>query len=82
LDYYGSVIFRDKSDKKPGGKMSIIKVVNKYKIGEQPKDLSFWQSKSHQERIDALEQIRREYNQWRYHAEQGFQRVYKIIKRT
>ena len=62
--------------------MSIIKVVNKYKIGEQPKDLSFWQSKSYQERIDALEQIRQEYNQWRYPAEQGIKKVYKIIKQT
>ena len=62
--------------------MSIIKVVTKYKIDEQPSDFSFWQSKSYQERIDALEQIRQEYNQWRYHAEQGLQRVYKIIKRT
>ncbi len=62
--------------------MSIIKVVNKYKIGEEPSDFSFWQSKSYEERIDTLEQIRQEYNEWKYHAEQGFQRVYKIIKRT
>ena len=62
--------------------MSIIKVVNKYKVGEEPSDFSFWQSKSYEERIDALEQIRQEYNEWKYHAEQGFQRVYKIIKRT
>lgn len=61
--------------------MSIIKVVNKYKIDEQPSDFSFWQSKSHEERIDALEQIRQEFNNWKYNAEQRFQRVYKIIKR-
>jgi hypothetical protein len=60
--------------------MNIIKVVNKYKIDEAPNDFSFWQSKSHEERIDALEQIRQEYNQWRYHAEHGFQRIYRIIK--
>ena len=64
-----------------GENMGIIKVVNKYKINEQPNDFSFWQSKSYEERIDVLEQIRQEYNQWRYHAEPGFQRVYKIIKR-
>ncbi|RJQ53870.1 MAG: hypothetical protein C4530_17550 [Desulfobacteraceae bacterium] len=57
------------------------KVVRKYKIKEQPKDFSFWQSKSYEERLDALEQIREEYNSWRYHAEQGFQRVYRIVKR-
>jgi len=30
----------------------------------------------------ALELIREEYNSWRYNAEQGFQRVYRVIKRT
>jgi len=60
--------------------MSILKVVNKYKFGEEPKNISFWQSKSYEERIDALEQIRHEYNQWRYPAQPGLQRVYKIIK--
>ena len=60
--------------------MSVKKVIKKYKINEQPNDFSFWQSKSYEERIDALEQIREEYNQWRYNAEQRFQRVFRIIK--
>ncbi|MFC1515324.1 hypothetical protein ACFL7E_01045 [Thermodesulfobacteriota bacterium] len=60
--------------------MSIVKVVKKYKIDEQPGDFLYWQSKSYEERLDALEQIRREYNQWRYDAEQGFQRVCRIVK--
>ena len=60
--------------------MSIIKSVKKYKISEQPSDFAFWQSKSYDERIDALEQIRKEFNEWRYSAEQRFQRVYRIIK--
>lgn len=62
--------------------MSITKVVKKYKFNEQPNDFVFWQSRSHNERLDALEQIRKEYNLWRYNAEQGFQRVYRIIKRA
>ena len=62
--------------------MSISKVVNKYKIDEQPSDFSYWQAKSYEERLEALEQIRKEYNSWRYNAEQGFQRVYRIVKRT
>ncbi len=62
--------------------MSLNNVVNKYHLEEQPKDFSYWQSKSYQERIDALEQIRHEYNQWRYPHELRFQRVYKIIKRS
>ncbi len=60
--------------------MGISKVVKKYDINNQPNDFSYWQSKSYQERLAALEQIRSEYNSWRYHAEQRFQRVYRIIK--
>ena len=60
--------------------MSISKVIRKYKINEQPNDFSFWQSKSYEEQLDALEQIRKEYNSLRYSAEQGFQRIYRIVK--
>ena len=62
--------------------MGITKVVRKYKINEQPNDFSFWQSRSYEERLDTLEQIRKEYNSWRYSAEQRFQRVYRIVKRV
>jgi hypothetical protein len=61
--------------------MGIDKVINKYNIDEQPSDFSFWQSKSYEERLAALEQIRKEYNSWRYDAEQGLQRVFRIVKR-
>jgi hypothetical protein len=71
----------DLKNQTTGNIMSLIKVVNKYKIDEQPNDFSFWQSKSYEKRIDALEQIRQEFNNWKYNAEQRFQRVYKIIKR-
>ncbi|MFH1974930.1 MAG: hypothetical protein ABIJ52_05120 [Pseudomonadota bacterium] len=60
--------------------MSISKVIKKYKINEQPSEFLYWQSRSYEERLDALEQIRKEYNLWRYNAEQGFQRIYRIIK--
>ena len=60
--------------------MEISKVVKKYKINEQPGDFQYWQSKSYEERLNVLEQIRKEYNLWRYNAEQGFQRVCRIIK--
>ena len=62
--------------------MSINKVIKKFKLGEQPNDLIFWQSKPYEERLEALEQIRKEYNLWRYNAEQGLQRVYRIVKRA
>jgi hypothetical protein len=58
--------------------MSISKVVKKYRIDEQPNDFLFWQSKSYEERLNALEKIRKEYNLWRYNAEQGFQRILLI----
>jgi len=61
--------------------MAIIKIIKKYGIDEQPTDFSFWQTKSYEDRLNALEQIRKEYNSWRYDAEQGFQRVYRIVKR-
>jgi hypothetical protein len=64
------------------GFMGISKVIKKYKFNEQPNDFLFWQSKSYEERLDALEQIRKEYNSWRYNAEQGFQRIYRIVKRA
>lgn len=62
--------------------MSISKVIAMHKLNEQPNDFVFWQSRSYEERLDALEQIRKEYNSWRYDAEQGFQRVYRIVKRA
>jgi hypothetical protein len=61
--------------------MEISRVVKKFKINEQPNDFSYWQSKTYEDRLNALEQIREEYNLWRYNAEQGFQRVYRIVKR-
>ena len=62
--------------------MGIRKVVRKYKLGAQPNDFSYWQSRSYEERLEALEQIRKEYNSWRYHAEQGFQKIHRIVERT
>ncbi len=62
--------------------MMIDKVIKKYNIDEQPSDFSFWQTRSYEERLAALEQIRKEYNLWRYDAEQGFQRVFRIVKRA
>jgi hypothetical protein len=62
--------------------MSISKVIKKYKFNEQPNDFVYWQSRSYEERLDALEQIRKEYNLWRYNAEQRFQKVYRIVKRA
>jgi hypothetical protein len=61
--------------------MNISKVIKKYKIDEQPNDFLYWQSRSYEERLETLENIRKEYNLWRYNAEQGFQRIYRVVKR-
>ena len=59
----------------------IEKVVRKVNFGEQNSDFAYWQSKSYIERLSALEEIRREYNDWKYtNAEQRFQRVYRVVK--
>ena len=52
-----------------------------YKKGEEPSDVLYWLSVPPIERIRALEQIRKEYNDWKYGPERGFQRVYRVVKR-
>jgi hypothetical protein len=56
-------------------------IVRKGKLKEQGNDFLYWQSQPYLVRLSTLEQIRNEYNTWKYGTEQGFQRVYRIIKR-
>ena len=57
--------------------------VRKGKIQDMDRsfDLKYWQAQLPAARLSALEQIRQEYHHWRYGAEPGFQRVFKIVKR-
>jgi hypothetical protein len=57
------------------------KFVRKGKLSEQGNDFLFWQSQPPEKRLLTVEQIRQEYNSWKYGSEQGFQRVYRIVKR-
>ena len=59
----------------------VIKTVTKVPVREQKSDFAYWQTQPYEVRLATLEQIRREYHQWRYGAEPGFQRVYTIVKR-
>ena len=60
---------------------TIKKIVSKSNLSEKKSDFTFWQTKSYAERLAALEEIRQEYNNWKYtDAEQRFQRVYRIVK--
>jgi hypothetical protein len=58
-------------------KIPVVKV----SIREQPSDFAYWQGQPYQVRLATLEQIRREYHQWRYGAEPRLQRVHTIVKR-
>jgi hypothetical protein len=61
--------------------LRISKVVRKVHFGEEKTDADYWRALPYQARIDLLGQLRLEYNQWKYHAQPGFQRVDKIVKR-
>ncbi|NCQ98105.1 MAG: hypothetical protein GPJ11_01300 [Microcystis aeruginosa L211-101] len=57
------------------------KTVNKISLKQQASDFNYWQKQTPQKRLEALEQIRQEYHQYKYNAQPRFQRVYTIIKR-
>lgn len=60
--------------------MSMDKEVRKVPLDEQERDVIYWRTQPYEARLAALEQIRREYHQWRYGSEPGFQRVFTIVK--
>lgn len=59
----------------------IAKVVSRVPLRSDKTDSAYWQTQTYQARLDALEQIRREYHLWKYHAEPRLQRVYRIVER-
>ena len=61
--------------------MSIAKVVKIVKLGEQKPDSVYWRTRPPEERLTALEEIRREYHLWKYGFEPRLERVVHIIKR-
>lgn len=58
------------------------KVLKKVKITESKNDFDYWQKQPVEFRLAALEEIRKEYSEWKYGSKQRFQRVYSIVKRT
>jgi len=60
--------------------MAIEKIITKVELKEQPNDLSFWLSKTPQERIAALELIRYEYNREKYGPDIRFERVCRVVR--
>ena len=57
-------------------------VITRLKITDKQSDFLWWQEQSYTDRLAALEVIRREYNQWKYDHQQGFQRFYRVLKQT
>jgi hypothetical protein len=43
---------------------NIQKVVTRVRMSQRRTDFAYWQAQSYQARLEALEQIRQEYQQW------------------
>lgn len=59
--------------------VKVVKIINK---NEKKSDAEYWRSRPPEERLAALEAIRKEYNDLVYGPDRKFQKVYKIIKRS
>jgi len=53
-----------------------IKIVD---LHSKVNDFAFWKTQPVEKRLEALEQLRIQYTIWKYGAEQGFQRVFRVI---
>ncbi len=62
--------------------MSIVNrsIAKKIKLTEEGSDYSYWVNQSIEARLDALESLREEFNNWKFNDQQRFQRVYRVIK--
>ncbi len=56
-----------------------IRIVKK---GRDEGNLQYWVTLTFQERMAELEKMRQQINLQKYGTQQGFQRVYRIVKRT
>lgn len=55
-------------------------VYKKVKLQEQETDFAYWQTQTYAARLEALEQIRKQYIAWKYDTQPRFQRVLSITK--
>ena len=57
------------------------KEIKKMSIGEADKeDILYWKSKTPEEKLDALQELREIYYQINNESRKGFQRIYRVIK--
>lgn len=58
------------------------KTIRIIKKGEDESNVEYWSSLPEGKRMEELEQLRQEVNLRLYGAEQRFQRVYRVVKRS
>jgi len=56
--------------------------VKKIKLTDEKSDYRYWVNQPVEVRLETLEAIREEYNNWKFHDQPGFQRIYRVIKQT
>ena len=59
---------------------SIARVVTKKSMHEPDSDISFWRSRSVEERLQALVDLRREVEGWTSETEPGLPRVARVLR--
>lgn len=59
----------------------VERTVRKVSLHDQPSDATYWRGRSPEERLEALEQIRREYHGWTDDTQPRLQRVCSIVER-
>lgn len=62
-------------------KRQIEKVFFRRNIHDRQNDVAYWLSQPPEARIAAVEELRSQYNQWRYGAQPRLERVYRVVKR-
>ncbi|MFV1976500.1 MAG: toxin secretion, membrane fusion protein [Candidatus Scalindua sp.] len=55
-------------------------IAKKIKLTEEGSDYSYWVNQSFEARLDALESLREEFNNWKFNDQQRFQRIYRVIE--
>jgi len=59
----------------------IEKIVTRSSLKRESSDASYWLSRPPVERLAALEEIRQEYNRWKYpNAGDTVERVYRVVR--
>ena len=62
--------------------MTIARVVTKVSIDQQSNGAVYWRTQPVATRLAAVEELRREYHQWKYDAEPRLQRIYSVTQRA